>query len=233
MSEKPRPIEIAEQIHSELRNNESNFRRESTNAISTLRSRLEQIGAGRIMAEVSGVKVDPNTLNPAQRKFLGEVIGDAADHAAVRVAQSAYQDPNGPMARLLEFESKSTGMRPVTAGAGWGVEQANTLSGGGKQVVRYRVVGPTGELADRFRHRTVAEMVAAALQQTGGRLPDPRIEKIRALCEEENRLIAEINNSKRLIEGMDPGNKKRLGVQQNSMEESKRKLAEVRSRLGV
>jgi hypothetical protein len=233
MTEKPRPAEIAGQIVNELRNNEAAFRRESANAISNLRSRLDQIGAGRIMAEAAGIQVDPTQLNPAQRQFLGEVIGAATDHAAVRVAQSAYQDPTGPMARLMEFENRQSGMRPVTAGAAWGVEQANTISGSGKNVVRYRVVGPNGELPDRFRHRTVAEMVAAALQQTGGKLPDQRIEKIRALCEEESKLISEISNSKRLIEGMDPGNQKRMGVQMNSLEESKRKLAQVRSRLGV
>ena len=123
-------------------------------------------------------------------------------------------------------------MKPVVAGS-WSVNQVSTLMPSGKQLLRYVVAGPTGELSDRFRHRTVAEMVAAALTQTNGKLPDQRIDKIRALCEEENAAMSQIANAKRLLEGIDPENRKRADVQKTVLEEAKRRLVDIRRRLGV
>jgi hypothetical protein len=179
---------------------------------------------------------------PNDRQILNEVgrtrqfLDSATDYAAQVVASQAYSNPDGAMGRLMEFEraSAASQMRTHSApGAAWTVAPSTRTTSSGKGIVRYEVSGRHTKLNEQFRHREVAEMVAAALNQTGGNMDDPRIARIRDLCSEEDRLVTEMNNQKRLLEQVSPENAKRHGTHRVRFDEAKAALLSVRRRLGI
>lgn len=222
MGEKVRAAEVQGMLGA-MRSAEKN---RTKNAISDIVNRLNSIGGIDILSEAAGIK-------PGQRGVVNEIADGIMDGAATRLAQDTFTNPGSAAARYVEaMPSARSQMRPVTRGE-WRVKPFTSIGRSGKEQIRYQVSSDRAILPDSWRHKIVAETVAAALEQTGGNLSDKRIDRIRELCAEEDAILVEINNQKRLIESVPAGNQKRRGAHDVRLEEARKRLRAVRRSLGV
>jgi hypothetical protein len=230
------PQQAAHSVASTVNQIRNSDREGAKNTINNIKQRLAMLNATDVLTEAALALAGKTPSNPVARQQakqpLREIVNDVFDDAAIRTAQDMYYN-NSPSNHFVEnAPSARSQMRPVLRGE-WSVTQNSKVTSSGKEQIRYSVGSKRAILPDQFRHKIVAETVAAALEQTGGNLSDPRIEKIRRLCEEENSLVTEITNQKRLVESTDPGNQKRMGAHQSRLEQAKIRLKDIRRALGV
>lgn len=235
MAEKT-PQQAAQSVASTVNQIRNSDREGAKNTINNIKQRLASLNATDVLTEAALALAGKTPSNPGARQQarqpLREIANDIFDDAAVRTAQDMYYN-DSPTNRFLDSApSAKSQMKPVLRGE-WSVSATTKSTSSGKEQIRYSVVSKRAILPDQFRHKIVAETVAAALEQTNGNLSDPRIDKIRRLCEEENSLMSEITNQKRLVENVDPGNQKRMGAHQAKLEQAKIRLRDIRRALGV
>lgn len=225
----------ANSVMSSISSMRSNDKAGAKRQIEDMKRKLAALNATDVLTEAAFAlagKPMPGAQQPARRQ-INELTNDIFEETATRVAQDKFMKSDDyPTNRFVDAAPSSSKMRPVLRGE-WMVEAITQESRSGKEQIRYQVRSKMGIIPDKFRHKVVAEMVAAALEQTGGKLSDQRIDKIRALCEQETSLMTEIVNLKRLMETTDPGNEKRMGGHQAKLESAKRRLREIRNALGV
>lgn len=118
------------------------------------------------------------------------------------------------------------GLRVVSTGE-WSVSQVIREGKDGKETKSFRVTGAKADYHTDFRHRVVAESVAAFLNETNGMVDDRRIRKIEDLCEEETALLKSFATTKRLMESSGDTDLK------SDLERVGRRIKEIRSILGV
>jgi len=231
MAEKT-PQQAAQSVATTVNQIRNSDREGAKNTIANVKQRLAMLNATDVLTEAA-LMLAGKTPNAKARQPLREIANDVFDNAATLTAQDTWYDNNSPTNQFVESApSARSQMRPVLRGE-WSVSATSKATSSGKEQIRYSVSGKRAILPDQFRHKVVAETVAAALEQTGGNLSDPRIDKIRRLCEEENSLMSEISNQKRLVENVDPGNQKRMGAHQAKLEQAKIRLRDIRRALGV
>lgn len=230
MAEKT-PQQAAQSVASTINQIRNSDREGAKNTINNVKQRLAALNATDVLTEAA-LALAGKTITPQARQPLREIVNDIFDNAANKTAYDTFYN-DSPTNRFVESApSAKSQMKPVLRGE-WSVSATSKYTSAGKEQIRYSVASKRAILPDQFRHKIVAETVAAALEQTGGNLSDPRIEKIRRLCEEENSLLIEINNQKRLVESTDPANQKRSGAHQAKLEHAKNRLRDIRRALGV
>lgn len=191
-------------------------------------NKLKAVGGMDILTEASGVKV-----SQPGRRALNEISDGIIDGAATRVAQDAYLNPKSATSRILEATPSARSQMKVALRGEWIVEAVSVTTRSGKEQIRYKVGGKRGVLPDLWRHKVVAETVAAALEQSNGNLSDKRIDRLRDLCAEEEQVLGDIANQKRLLENVSPGNAKRSGAHQVKLDSARDRLRSIRRALGV
>jgi hypothetical protein len=234
MSDRDASRKAATEVQALLGNSRYSSKAQGKRQIEDIAQKLKSIGAwpskADLLHEISGGRLPPGA---ASAPILNEITNGIMDSAATRVAQESYTRPNSPTSRYVEAQpSARSQMRSVLNGT-WRVNSYTKRTKSGKEQIRFQIASDKAILPDEWRHKPVAEMVAAALEQTGGNLGDPRISKIRDLCRQEDEILAEIRNQKRMIEGVDPANSKRHGTHQIKLDEAKNRLNQVRRLLGV
>lgn len=230
MAEKT-PQQAAHSVASTVNQIRNSDREGAKNTINNIKQRLASLNATDVLTEAA-LALAGKTVTPQARQPLREIARDVFDEAANKTAYDTFYNDSPSNHFVENAPSARSQMRPVLRGE-WNITQNSKVTSSGKEQIRYSVGSKRAILPDQFRHRIVAETVAAALEQTNGNLSDPRIEKIRRLCEEENSLVSEIANQKRLVESTDPGNQKRLGAHQTRLEQAKIRLKDIRRALGV
>ena len=230
MAEKT-PQQAAQSVASTVNQIRNSDREGAKNTINNIKQRLASLNATDVLTEAA-LALAGKTVTPQARQPLREIANDVFDNAANKTAYDTFYNDSPSNYFVENAPSARSQMKPVLRGE-WNVTQNSKTTSSGKEQIRYSVSSKRAILPDQFRHRIVAETVAAALEQTNGNLSDPRIEKIRRLCEEENSLVSEIANQKRLVESTDPGNQKRMGAHQARLEQAKIRLKDIRRALGV
>lgn len=103
----------------------------------------------------------------------------------------------------------------------------------GQELTRYAVQGPRGKVGRAYRYYEVAAMVSAALNETNGMLDDRRIQRIDALCEQEDALVREINRVKKQLASIPRGNVKKGEILENKIDELKYQVSAIKNQLGI
>jgi hypothetical protein len=205
-------------------------------------SRLQQardqvadiVAQARADAFTAGAKQVKDTYRKLQQLGGADILNEMAGRVATAVAQQTFTQPNDQTAYLVEQRRSANNPTPVQFDGAWAPQMVIKESGSGKEMTRWRVRNAsTGEMVQYdFRHERVAAAASAFLNETG-RKDDPRVKRIMELCDEESRLIVEINRTKKILAGVDPNNAKRTGNHRNELELNRTKLENVRLKLGV
>lgn len=142
------------------------------------------------------------------------------------------QPTQQPYAQQPPQHTPRVNMNPVMHG-GFQPIMFMKESSNGKDLTRYAIQGPRGRIGRDYRHYEVAAMVSAALNETGGMTDDRRIQRINALCEQEDALIREINRAKKQLAGVPRGNVKKAEILENKIDELKYQASAIRNQLGI
>lgn len=187
----------------------------------------------QIMAEAMG------GMSQAQAaQMLTGAMGDAAQDMSQKAAQDMFFGNSNPVASLAENQANAapysaTGTKAYVHGD-WQVQTLLKETSIGKEVERYRVTHiQNGQKVEfSFRHPRVAEMVAAALNESNN-VNDPRVSRIIDYCRKEESIMLETKQMVKHYKSLDPGNTKRRGILKTQISEKKLMLEGVRAKLGV
>lgn len=186
--------------------------------------------------EVARHKDDIKKTKARLNAIMGPIVEQAAMQAAGQLASDTYRHPNNPSSMLIEqgvqHKTVSSQMRPYTGQ--WNVVQVLKESANGKETERWRIHGPNNfKYPNEYRHSIVASTVAAILNETGGRIDDPRLAKLENLVMQEKSLMREVRQHKDAFKTVPSGNVTKREILETKGREAVRKLKETRSMLGV
>lgn len=206
----------------------------------TLKEKLANItgetrAANAVLSEALGISNGGQNNNG-----VSQMLSGIADNMSTQAAQDIFMGNtnNNPIAALAEHQSKAapfmgSGTQAYAHGD-WQPQAILKETALGKEVEMFRVVNSQNgkKVEYTFRHANVANLVAAALNESNN-TNDPRVVQIIQWCNKESSIITETKKLISHYKSVDPGNTKRRGILKNQINEKKLMLDGVRSKLGV
>jgi hypothetical protein len=159
-----------------------------------------------------------------------QIVEEFSDRAASRVASDVMYGQNDPAGNYAQMTN--TSQHSAVVYGDWKPVQM-IIESGGKEKVRWSVNSSTGRLPDRFRHEVVAATVSAMLNETNGNTDDPRLTRVRELCNSEDSHIREYNITKKKLSQIPAGNVKKREVFETKIDALRMKIEAIRMKLGV
>jgi len=226
MTEKVSPTMMQLQSRQKMKEGHKSLKRQIADITGEKRS------AYQVMTEAMG-HVSHNTP-------MSEILSGAAQDMSTQAAQDMLfgNSASNPIAALAEHQSRNapysgSGTQAYVHGD-WQLQTILKETAIGKEIERYRVThGPTGQKIEyTFRHPKVAQLVAAALNESNN-TNDPRVGRILDYCRKEESIMLEAKQMVKHFKGLDPANTKRRGILRTQIEEKKLMLEGVRAKLGI